>query len=141
MATDIEKWVKEEDEAWAAKDVERILSLYADDIVYEDLALEVAHRGKEEVRTFLTGVFVTAPDFRVENRFIIASDERVCIANVLHGTNTGNFEGFPPASGKSFSVRSCHVCELRDGKAFRVTDYYNLVTLMRQMGMTPPAQP
>jgi steroid delta-isomerase-like uncharacterized protein len=141
MATDIEKWVKEEDEAWAAKDVERILSLYADDIVYEDLALDMVNSGKEKVRTFLTGVFQTTPDFKVDNHYVIASAVRVCIEGVLSGTNTGNFEGFPPATGKSFSVRSCHVCEVRDGKAVRITDYYNLVTMMQQMGVMPPLKP
>jgi len=138
MATDVEGWVQEETTAWNSGDVEKILSYYTDDCVYEDLAVGRVNHGKEELRTFFKEAYTAFPDFRVELKSFFASGGHLCIEGLMKGTHKGNIPGFPPATGKTFSVRAAHVCELREGKAFRVTDYYDMASLMRQLGMLPP---
>lgn len=137
MAADVVQWVKGEGEAWSSQDVERILSYYTDDCVYEDLAVEKVSSGKEEVRAFCEGAVRAYPDFKVVTKSFFCSGNRVCIEGVMSGTYKGDIPGLPPANGKAFSVRVAHVCELRECKAFRVTDYYNLVTMIRQLGFLP----
>ena len=142
MATDIELWVQGEGDAWSSQDVERILSYYTDDCVYEDLAVEKVCRGKEEVRAFCEEVLRAFPDFKVETKSFFCSGNQVCMEAVMTGTYKADIPGLPPANGKAFSVRGAHICQLREGKAFRVTDYYNMVAVMRQLGMLPsPPQP
>jgi ketosteroid isomerase-like protein len=44
-------------------------------------------------------------------------------------------------TGKKFSVRGVSVIDLRDDKIFRNVDFYDVATIMRQVGQlpTPPA--
>jgi len=140
--TDIEQWIKGEEEAVSSQDVEKILSFYTDDCIYEDVAIGKICHGKEEIRAFLMEVFKAFPDFKVETKSFFASGDHVCIEVVISGTYMGNIPGFPPANGKSFSVRAAHICELRGGKAMRVTDYYDMASLMRQLDLLPsPPEP
>jgi steroid delta-isomerase-like uncharacterized protein len=137
MATDVEKWVLGEDAAWASKDAEKVLPFYADDCLYEDLAIGKVCHGKEEIREFIKSAFASFPDFKIEIKSFFFSADRVCIESILSGTNTESVPGFPPPTGKAFSVRGAHICELQGDKASRVTDYYNLATIMQQLGHLP----
>jgi uncharacterized protein (TIGR02246 family) len=42
--------------AWSSHDTEKVLSLFADDCVYEDVTFGAINRGKEELRAFADGV-------------------------------------------------------------------------------------
>jgi ketosteroid isomerase-like protein len=44
-------------------------------------------------------------------------------------------------TGKKFSVRGVSVIEMRGGKIYRNVDFYDVATIMRQVGQlpTPPA--
>jgi steroid delta-isomerase-like uncharacterized protein len=138
VAMDIEKWVQGEDAAWASRDVEKILSFYADDVIYEDLAMGKVNHGKEELRAFIKPMLARCPNLKVEMKSFFASGDHLCIQVVLSGTQTGNVPGLPPATGKSFSVRCAHIIELQGDKAGRATDYYDWTTVMRQLGLLPP---
>jgi steroid delta-isomerase-like uncharacterized protein len=142
MAMDIEKWVSDETAAWSSQDIKKILSLYTDDCIYEDLAVGKVSNGREELRVFIKGAFIAFPDFKVEIKSFFASPDHVCIENVLTGTHMGNIPGLPPATGKSLSDRGAPICELREGKAIRASDYYDMASVMRQLGLLPsPPQP
>lgn len=142
MATDIEQWIKGEEEAWSSQDVEKILSFYTDDCIYEDLAVGKINYGKEEIRAFIMDGLKAFPDLKVETKSFFASGDHVCIEGVMSGTYMGDIPGLPPANGKSFSVRGAHICELRGGKAMRVTDYYDMASVNRQLGLLPsPPEP
>jgi ketosteroid isomerase-like protein len=53
MNANMEELVRDLDAAWASWDVERIISYFTDDCLYEDLAVGAAKRGKREVSDFL----------------------------------------------------------------------------------------
>ncbi len=137
MATNIEQWVKDEDASWSSQNVDKILFYYADDCVYEDMAIGKINKGKEEIRSFVINVFTAFPDFKIERKSFFASSDQICIEGVISGTHEGNFPGFPPATGKSFAVKSAHIVKLHNDKAIRVTDYYDMASLMRQLGLLP----
>ena len=137
MTTDIEHWVHGENAAWASRDVERMLSFYAEDCLYEDLAVSKLNQGRAAIRAYFEEAFVGIPDFHVELESFFGSSDRVCVEGVMMGTHTGSIMGMPPPTGKTFAVRYAHVCELRDGKAVRVTDYYDMVAVLRQLGLLP----
>ena len=137
MELELERWLRAEEAAWASRDIERILSCYAHDCLYEDLAAGKHSRGHAQIRAFLEEAFLGVPDFRVELVSFFGCDERICAEGVMHGMHTGSIVGMPPPSGKAFSLRYAHVCELRGGKAVRVTDYYDMVSLLRQLELMP----
>jgi ketosteroid isomerase-like protein len=51
---------------------------------------------------------------------------------VFSGTDKGVFK-----TGKKFSVRGVSILELRNGKISRSQDYYDVATVMRQVGLLP----
>ncbi len=68
MATaDVERLLEEWAIAWSSNentDPERVLALFADDCVFEDVTFGVVVQGKEELRRFVNGAFAAVPDFK-----------------------------------------------------------------------------
>ena len=136
MSQDVEmkQWAKDLLAAWSSHEVERVLSFYDDDGVFEDFALGRVMRGKEEIRAFIKESFSGFPDFRMEMKSFLSSHDHVCIEWMAGGTHNGNLPGMP-ATGKSFSVPGVSVIELAQGKAKREADYWDSASMMRQLGL------
>ena len=56
----LEEWVT----AWSSHDTAKVLALFTDDCVYEDVTFGVVNRGREALRAFADGVFAGVPDFQ-----------------------------------------------------------------------------
>jgi steroid delta-isomerase-like uncharacterized protein len=136
MATlDAERILNDWATAWSSHDTERVLALFTDDCVYEDVTFGAVNHGKAELRAFADGTFAAIPDFKVTviNRFIAGSCAG--IEWVMSGTHKGDFPGLP-ATGKSFSsVRGATIVELETGKIRRCSDYWDAANVMRQVGL------
>jgi predicted ester cyclase len=71
------------------------------------------------------------------------SDGPVAILEIQwEGTNTGPMEGptgeeMPP-SGKQARVKACQVFEVEDGRVKSTRHYFNLMTVMSQLGAGAP---
>jgi steroid delta-isomerase-like uncharacterized protein len=132
----LDEWVL----AWSSsenKDPERLLALFADDCVFEDVTFGIVARGKDELRRFVNGAFAAVPDFTygVTRRF--ATRQWAAIEWVMSGTHKGDFPGIP-ATGKRFSsVRGTSILELEAGTIRRESDYWDAATFMRQVGLLP----
>jgi steroid delta-isomerase-like uncharacterized protein len=134
--------------AWTSHDVEKTASYYADDVVYEDLAFGMVLHGKEELKTFLNDSFAAFPDLKFEVKsFFVSSLGRLGYGGtgvewVMSGTHKGDLRASPatgksiPATGRSFSVRGVSISETRKGKIKRNSDYYDLASIMRQLGVS-----
>src|SRR5258705_8720210 len=119
-ATDLEGMPDDWAMAWSSNnssnDPEKVLALFVDDCVFEDVTFGLVARGKEELRSFVNGVFAAVPDFKygVTSRF--ATSQWAAIEWVMSGTQKGDFPGMP-ATRKSFlSVRGASILELEAGK-------------------------
>jgi steroid delta-isomerase-like uncharacterized protein len=122
--------------AWSSHDAEKVVALFTDDCVYEDVTFGVINHGKTELRAFAEGVFAGVPDFTVELTTRSAAGTSASMEWVMSGTHKGDFPGMP-ATGKGFSIRGVTVLELRDGKIRRNSDYWDAATVMRQVGLLP----
>lgn len=126
--------------AWSSNvndDPERVLALFADDGVYEDVTLGLVARGTEELRRYVSGAFAIIPDFTfgVTRRF--AASHWAAIEWVMSGTHLGDWPGML-ATGKRFSgVRGASILELEAGKIRRQSDYWDAATFMHQVGLLP----
>jgi len=140
MATtqpDFKKYTKELYKAFNAHDLEKFLSLHTADISCELVAADGAiTHGKEELREFVKGYFDAFPDYKIKLTSCFASGNRQCEECFVSGTHTGIFQGLP-ATGKSFSFRGTIVRQLRKGKTYRTTMYFDPASLLRQLGVLP----
>jgi ketosteroid isomerase-like protein len=70
VTSDLEKLPNEWARAWSSSnDSERLLALFTDDCIFEDVTFGVATEGKEELRGFVNRAFAAAvPDFKYELR-------------------------------------------------------------------------
>lgn len=122
--------------AWSSHDTEKLLSLFTDDCIYEDVTFGVINRGKEELRAFADGVFAGIPDFKVDLTMRFAAGTWAAMEWVMSGTHKGDFPGMP-ATGKRFSIRGVTILEFQAGKIRRNSDYWDAASVMRQVGLLP----
>jgi len=140
MTTDTKKLIGDYLAAWNSHDTKKLLSFFTDDCVYEDVALGVLKRGKKELSDFINESFTGFPDLKFELRGCYFSAEWACREWVMTGTHSGDLPKLR-ATGRNISVRGAGISEVKGDKISRHTDYCDLVTLMRQLGVLPPAPP
>ena len=118
--------------AWNAHDADKVASLYADDVIYEDVAFGLTARGHAEMQKMAAGFFASVPDLKLEVVRHTSMGDRGSVEWVFSGTDVGLYK-----TGKKFSVRGASVYELRGGKFAGNRDYYDSASIMRQVGVLP----
>jgi steroid delta-isomerase-like uncharacterized protein len=127
----VQRWA----DAWNAHDIDALISLFADDCVYEDVPFGLVHKGRDDVRGLFEGNFVTfGDDFRVDDVSGFVHGDDGVIMWTMGGTQIGDMLG-RPSQGKKMSVRGASVLELRDGLITHHTDYWDSATALRQLGL------
>ena len=83
--------------------------------------------------------FVQAfPDMRIELTNVFATEDQVTLEFTSRGTSIGSLPlppGTLPATGRSFELRFCQVVQIRNGKIVRFRTYYDMLTLLEQLGL------
>jgi steroid delta-isomerase-like uncharacterized protein len=138
-SSDLERTLDGWAAAWSSHDAEKVIALFTDDCVFEDVTFNVVLRGKEQLRGFADGAFNAVPDITFELTGRVAAGERAAIEWVMAGTHVGDFPGLP-ATGKRFSVRGATILELESGKISRESDYWDAATFMKQVGLLASQQ-
>jgi len=129
-----EKMIREYLETWNTHDLDKMVSFFTDDCVYENLARGQTYRGKEEIKAWAKMSFDAIPDFKLDVTSLFVSGDWAACEWVMTGTQTGSAPDLP-ATGKSFSVRGSTIVQLREGKIARNTDYWDMATFLRQLGV------
>ena len=118
MAFDGAKFVDRFNTVWNGHDVDGILDMMTDDVVFEaSFGKEMwGHRltGKNEVRKFLDDMFERIPDIRWDTFRQFAHPEQVTVEWVTSGT---------PKGGTPYKVWGCDLLAIRDGKIARKASY------------------
>lgn len=138
MATDGESIIKDSFSAANSHDIDRFVSLFTDDCIYEDVAAGKVNRGKEELKAFFQAMLVWSPDFKLELKSVFCTGDWGASEWVLTGTHAGDLPGLP-ATGKSFSIRGVSINQMRNGKVSRQSDYWNMMSFLQQVGLMPGA--
>jgi steroid delta-isomerase-like uncharacterized protein len=133
---DLEHALDEWAAGWSTQNIERVLSLCTDQCLYEDVPLGITNRGKEELRAFGQQVFNAFPDFKIELTTRVVSPDWAMLEWTMSGTHQGDLPGMP-ATGKPFSVRGATTLELDGGRISRNSDYWDMATLLTQLGLMP----
>ena len=118
--------------AWNSHDVERVISVFTDDVLYEDVTFGAVNHGSAELRKFATSIFEAVPDVKFELVSSTVDNGHGTIEWVFIGTDKGLYK-----TGKRFSVRGVSVIDLRGGRISRNSDFYDAASIMRQVGLLP----
>jgi steroid delta-isomerase-like uncharacterized protein len=91
----------------------------------------VSHNAAE-LRKFYLSEIEGVPDLMLKLDHVNIRDGNGTIEWTFSGTDKGVYK-----TGKKFSVRGVSVIELRGGKISRNLDFYDVGTVMRQVGVLP----
>jgi steroid delta-isomerase-like uncharacterized protein len=119
--------------AWSSHDPDKVVTNYTEDVVYEDVAYGKVSHGRSELRKFAAGFFEAVSDLKLEAVSSSVHHGHGVAEWVLSGTDRGLYK-----TGKKFSVRGASVFEMHGGKCSSNKDFYDLATIMRQVGVLPP---
>ena len=121
--------------AWNSHDVDRILSLYTEDALYEDVPSVVNGwdkplHGHQMIRKALVGTFKEMPDLGFELVSASGAGDRMVAEWIMTGTHWREFTG-------KFSIRGVSVIRRKGNRIAWDRDYYDVYLLLRQLGMVP----
>ena len=129
-----EKLLDDNYTAWCNHDLEAIANCFADNCVYEDMAMGVNFNGIKEVCGFAQEVFKTMPDFHVAYIKRFATDSHGAGQWVITATWNGEFEGVD-CTGKKIQFTGLSYYEFRDGKIAYAQDCWDFSVMMQTFGV------
>lgn len=124
-------------DAWNAHDGDRLVTLLDEGFVSESDTLPGPVRGPEAQRQVLEMYVRAFPNLHLEVEQMLASGEYVVSRWHATGTHKGELMGIPPTNRRGEGVRGCTVGEVRNGKVLREWVYWDVATLLRQLGVMP----
>lgn len=127
----IAEWIA----AYQRRDAAAMAALYAPDAVYEDVPNNFAAHG-DQIAGFLATAEQGFSEVRIDVANAFAGDGWAVVEYQFHATNAGMIPD-PAAAGKSFTSRAVTVFELAGDKIARSSDYYDLMTILAQLGLLP----
>lgn len=127
--------------AWSQRELATALSVIADDVDWRDPSLPEPITGPDAAAAFFTAAWSGFPDLRmlpVGEPLIDAANRRIAQEWRMIGTHTG--AGFPPGvppTGRPFDITGTDVWQVdHTGRAVAVHAYWNVGTLLAQLGLT-----
>ncbi len=122
---------------WNRHDVAAILEHYDPGISWRNVATGETYAGKAEVGAFLADLFAAVPDLTMEITRRVPHGRFVAEEYTLRGTHRGDLLGIPP-TGRSVEVHAVSFVELRDARLLEDHFYFDVSTVLRQVGLFPP---
>lgn len=127
-------------EAYNAGDWERLRAVLAPDVVYNELGSQRRLLGADEMVAAYKAWKAAAPDGKGNIIKAFASGSFVTLEVMWTGTHTGPLaaSGSPiPPTGKSWTVPGAQVIRFDGNRIREFRQYFDMLTLLRQIGVTP----
>ena len=118
--------------AWNSHDANQVVALFTPDAVYEDVPLGAVSHGTAQIRAFAQAFFNAVPDSKITYVSSSIKGGHGVIEWVFGGTDVGIH-----GTMKVFLARGVTVLDLHGTQIARNSDYYDLATLLRQIGLLP----
>lgn len=126
-------------ERYNAGDLDGVMALYADDAVQG--MPDGTFKGREAIRQRLAMELAACPDVVHSVRSFVSDGDFFADEWTFAATHTGPFvmpDGTEvPPTGKRLEVKGMEVVALRDGKIVLNTLYYDMLSVVAQMGLLP----
>jgi len=123
-------------DALNTQDVESVVSFFLDDATYDYVPLPPTMKGKEEIATFFEDVFTGFPDFHVEQRNELISDNILITECTITGTHMGEIFEIP-GTGNPVQLIHMDIYEFEDDKIKQMATYDDAVSFLVQFGVMP----
>jgi steroid delta-isomerase-like uncharacterized protein len=125
--------------AYNKKDWNAVKTSLAAASVYDEVSTQRKMNGPDEVIRGWQGWAKALPDSQATFHNAHVSGNTVILEMTWRGTHQGPLQtpdGDIPATGKKIEIRACQVVELADGKAKAIRHYFDMSTLLQQLGVT-----
>ena len=125
-------------QSWDDRDPDRGAAVIANDCEFVDVPRGELQRESKGYRHDYKRWRIAFPDGRVKITNVIAEGDWVVVEFTNSGTNTGPLRtaigDFPPTNRK-IEVSYCSVMQIKNGKVISGRDYYDVSTILRQLGL------
>jgi len=114
----------------------------APNVVYDEVATNRKISGANQVITTWKGWATALPDSRATFDSVQVAGNTIVLELTWRGTHRGPLQtptGQIPATNKPIEIRACQVVEVKDGKVQLVRHYFDMATMLAQLGVGPAA--
>jgi len=123
-------------EACSAHDIDKAISLFAENCLYEEVASGMKYTSRKEIAGYLNGTISGIPDTEFEIVTIIANDTSAMVEWIWKGTNTVGWPSLGlPATNKYFELRGTSVMKIENRLIKRNFEYWDWNTFLKGIGV------
>ncbi|HEX2283182.1 MAG TPA: ester cyclase [Thermomicrobiales bacterium] len=138
ITTDNSTLVREFYDAYNDREFDRAAALATDDYTFTMVPTGETMSGANGIRQYLEMWSTAFPDSTVEITNMVVSDDWVVVEFTGRGIHSGPLRtptGDIPATGKQVELHFCDVVSVRDGKLAGGRTYFDMASMMRQLGL------
>jgi len=126
--------------AYGKKDWDALRAAVTPSFLYEEVATHRKMRGVDQFIAGWQGWATALPDSKatIQNAFV--SGDTVVLEVTWRGTHKGPLQtptGQIAATGKPIEIEACLVYHIAGGKPESMRQYFDMATMMQQLGVTP----
>lgn len=110
--------------------------------VYDEVATDRRADGIDQVLDLWRGWADAFPDSKATFHTALVSGDTVVLEVTWNGTHNGALQtpaGPIPPSGRKISMRACQLIQIENGKVKSMRHYFDMATLLQQIGASQPA--
>ena len=125
--------------AYGEKNWNAVKASVAPDVAYDEVATHRKMKGVDQLIAAWKGWATAFPDSKATFRSAFVSGNTVVLELTWRGTHRGPLHtpgGQIAATGKKIDLPACQIIEIADGKAKSMRQYFDMATLMQQLGIT-----
>lgn len=114
----------------------------ASNVVYDEVGTSRKISGAAKVIETWKGWATALPDSRATFDAVHVAGNTIVLELTWRGTHRGPLQtpaGQIPATNKSIDIRACQVVEVKDGKVQSVRHYFDMATMLAQLGVAAAA--
>ena len=108
------------------------------DAIYDEVPTQRRLEGIDAILPVWKAWAAAFADSRASFQNAFASDDSVVLELRWRGTHSGPLDlpsGRVDATGKAIDMRACQIIELKDGKSRAIRHYFDIATMLRQLGV------
>jgi len=126
--------------AYGKKDWDALRAAITPSFLYEEVATHRKMRGVDQFIAGWQGWATALPDSKATIHNAFVSGDTVVLEVTWRGTHKGPLQtptGQIAATGKPIEIEACLVYHIAGGKPESMRQYFDMATMMQQLGVTP----
>ena len=116
--------------------VNKLISLFAENCLYEEVASGRSYSNKSRIADYIESTISGIPDSKFEIIEILANEHLAVIEWIWKGTNSVGWKDMEiPATNEYFELRGLSIMEIEDRLIKRNSDYWDWNSFMKGIGV------